>query len=369
MLVNNAGYGHAGALTASDLATQLGMIDLNVRALVELTHLLWDGMLARKRGGVLNVASTAAFQPGPLMAVYYASKAFVLSFSEALWEEARGTGVKVSCLCPGPTASRFRERAGTGKTRLATASAADALDARGRAGLSRLSGEPARRDHRRAQPRAGPARAVPAAPRRAAHGPPPAEPAELIRAVPAPVAALVGALLLGALSTFGDFVWARYVSSHRAVFGLAHGTLLLMAVGLYLGVLRGRAALGALAGALVGLLAAASFYALAPLLGYAAMFVSWMALWIGFASSTRAWAAASPFPAKSLVRGLLAAVGSGLAFWAISGIWTHPAPGGPRYAYNFLCWTLAFLPGFAALLLRGRNGRTSIEANVGSSGV
>ena len=81
------------------------------------------GELARKRGGVLNVASTAAFQPGPLMAVYYASKAFVLSFSEALWEEARGTGVKVSCLCPGPTASRFRERAGTGRTRLATASA------------------------------------------------------------------------------------------------------------------------------------------------------------------------------------------------------------------------------------------------------
>jgi short-subunit dehydrogenase len=123
VLVNNAGYGHAGAFTSSDVATQVGMIDLNVRALVELTHLLWEGMLARKRGGVLNVASTAAFQPGPLMAVYYASKAFVLSFSEALWEEARGTGVKVSCLCPGPTASRFRERAGTGKTRLATASA------------------------------------------------------------------------------------------------------------------------------------------------------------------------------------------------------------------------------------------------------
>ena len=110
---------HAGALTSSDLETQLGMIDLNDRALVELTHLYWDGMLANKRGGVLNVASTAAFQPGPLMAIYYASKAFVLSFSEALWEEARGTGVHVSCLCPGPTVSKFRERAGTGKTRLA----------------------------------------------------------------------------------------------------------------------------------------------------------------------------------------------------------------------------------------------------------
>lgn len=122
VLVNNAGYGQAGALTASDRAIQLGMIDLNVRALVELTHLFWDDMVRRRRGGVLNVASTAAFQPGPLMAVYYASKAFVLSFSEALWEEARGTGLRVSCLCPGPTASGFRARAGTGETRLATLS-------------------------------------------------------------------------------------------------------------------------------------------------------------------------------------------------------------------------------------------------------
>ena len=118
VVVNNAGYGLAGGFAGSDAAGQLGMVDLNDRALVELTHIYWPTMLANNRGGVLNVASTAAFQPGPLMAVYYASKAFVLSFSEALWEEARGTGVKVSCLCPGPTASKFRERAGTGRTRL-----------------------------------------------------------------------------------------------------------------------------------------------------------------------------------------------------------------------------------------------------------
>ncbi len=121
VLVNNAGYGQAGAFNGSDAAVQLGMIDLNDRALVELTHIYWPAMLAKGRGGVLNVASTAAFQPGPLMAIYYASKAFVLSFSEALWEEARGTGVKVSCLCPGPTVSKFRERAGTGKTKLSRA--------------------------------------------------------------------------------------------------------------------------------------------------------------------------------------------------------------------------------------------------------
>jgi short-subunit dehydrogenase len=122
VLVNNAGFGAAGAFDRSDAATQLGMIDLNNRALVELTHIYWPRMIATGRGGVLNVASTAAFQPGPLMAIYYASKAFVLSFSEALWEEARGTGVNVSCLCPGPTVSKFRERAGTGKVRLAKAS-------------------------------------------------------------------------------------------------------------------------------------------------------------------------------------------------------------------------------------------------------
>jgi short-subunit dehydrogenase len=121
-LVNNAGYGQAGAFHESDLSAELGMIDLNDRALVELTHLFWPSMLAHRTGGVLNVASTAAFQPGPLMATYYASKAFVLSFSEALWEEARGTGVRVSCLCPGPTLSKFRDRAGTDKKKLSRAS-------------------------------------------------------------------------------------------------------------------------------------------------------------------------------------------------------------------------------------------------------
>jgi uncharacterized protein len=143
VVVNNAGYGHAGALTSSDLQTRLGMIDLNVRSLVELTYLYWDRMLQNKRGGVLNVASTAAFQPGPLMANYYASKAYVLSFSEAMWEEARGTGVHVSCLCPGPTVSKFRERAGTGKTRLAQAS-----KVMGSAPVARMGYEAWRRNQR-----------------------------------------------------------------------------------------------------------------------------------------------------------------------------------------------------------------------------
>lgn len=105
VVVNNAGFGRVGAFGQSALDRELAMIDLNARAMVELTHAFWPGILATGRGGVLNVASAAAFQPGPFMAVYFASKAFVVSFSEALWEEARDTGVKVSCLCPGPTAA------------------------------------------------------------------------------------------------------------------------------------------------------------------------------------------------------------------------------------------------------------------------
>jgi short-subunit dehydrogenase len=99
VLVNNAGFGFTGPFAEAPIDQHLGMIDLNVRALTELTHIYWTSMLTKKRGGILNVASTAAFQPGPLMSVYYASKAFVLSFTEALWEEARGTGVHVSALC------------------------------------------------------------------------------------------------------------------------------------------------------------------------------------------------------------------------------------------------------------------------------
>jgi len=119
ILVNNAGYGTHGPFAESDIAKELGMIDLNVRALTHLTRLFLPSMLARKRGRILNVASTAGFQPGPLMAVYYATKAYALHFSEALAEELAGSGVTVTALCPGPTASEFQERAGIGESRLA----------------------------------------------------------------------------------------------------------------------------------------------------------------------------------------------------------------------------------------------------------
>lgn len=112
VLVNNAGFGARGAFAEIDYAIEARMLQVNVAALMQLTRLFLPGMLERRGGKVLNVASTAAFLPGPLMAVYYASKAFVLSFTEALAEETQGTGVVVTALCPGPTQTNFAATAG-----------------------------------------------------------------------------------------------------------------------------------------------------------------------------------------------------------------------------------------------------------------
>jgi uncharacterized protein len=111
ILINNAGYGLIGRATELPADGQLGIIDVNIRALSALTLAFLPGMKQRGRGGVLNVASVAAFGPGPGLALYYASKAFVLSLSEALWQELRGTGVTVTALCPGPVETAFFARA------------------------------------------------------------------------------------------------------------------------------------------------------------------------------------------------------------------------------------------------------------------
>jgi len=109
MLINNAGFGSAGDFARLDLSNELKMIDLNVNAVVELTHRFLIPMRERKQGTIINVASTAGFQPVPFMAIYAATKAFVLSFSEALWEENRRHGVHVMALCPGVTETNFFE--------------------------------------------------------------------------------------------------------------------------------------------------------------------------------------------------------------------------------------------------------------------
>jgi len=114
ILVNNAGFGLIGRFAELDSKRERQMIDLNVGALTDLCRAVAPGMIKRKSGAILNVASTAAFQPGPKMAVYFATKAFVLSFTEALHEELKPHGVKVTCLCPGPTRTEFGEVAGFG---------------------------------------------------------------------------------------------------------------------------------------------------------------------------------------------------------------------------------------------------------------
>ena len=118
VLVNNAGIGVHGPFAENDPDAQLRLLQLNVVALTELTRLLLPAMLAKGFGRILNVASTAAFVPGPFMAVYYASKAYVLSLSVALQNELGGTGVSVTTLCPGPTRTHFAEAAGMKRTRL-----------------------------------------------------------------------------------------------------------------------------------------------------------------------------------------------------------------------------------------------------------
>jgi short-subunit dehydrogenase len=114
LLVNNAGFGLIGRFAELDAKRERQMIDLNVGTLSDLCRAVAPAMVERKSGGIVNVASTAAFQPGPNMAVYFATKAFVLSLTEALHEELKPHGIKVSCLCPGPTRTEFGDVAGFG---------------------------------------------------------------------------------------------------------------------------------------------------------------------------------------------------------------------------------------------------------------
>ena len=113
VLVNNAGVGAKGSFADLPIERQLEMVQINLTALTHLTRLFLPGMVARRRGGILNVGSTAGFQPGPGMAVYYATKAYVLSLTEALAEELKGTGVTATVLCPGPTTTNFFAAAGS----------------------------------------------------------------------------------------------------------------------------------------------------------------------------------------------------------------------------------------------------------------
>ena len=126
ILVNNAGFGQYGFFAELDLEECLRQIQLNVTTLTHLTRLYLPEMIERQGGRILNVASTAAFQPGPLMAVYFATKAYVLHFSEALANELDGSGVTVTCLCPGATATEFHKRAKAAEMKLLSMGSMDA---------------------------------------------------------------------------------------------------------------------------------------------------------------------------------------------------------------------------------------------------
>jgi short-subunit dehydrogenase len=128
MLVNNAGFGTHGFFHETELERELELIDVNCAAPVHLTKRLLPWMLERRRGFIMNVASLSAFMPGPVMAMYFASKAFLLSFSEALWEECRDTGVNVTALCPGPVRTEFQGTAGLSKNARSSGTAPVAVE-------------------------------------------------------------------------------------------------------------------------------------------------------------------------------------------------------------------------------------------------
>jgi len=160
--------------------------------------------------------------------------------------------------------------------------------------------------------------------------------------------AIAGALLIAAVSTLGDFVWAGLHLRHRVAYGLAHGAILFLCIGAYFGSLEKQTLKGAIYGAAIGLAAAGSLYVLAPVAGYSVMFFVWAFVWIALAVLV----------GQPMTRGLLAMIGSGIGFFLISGIWRPFNPRGWDYAVHFLAWTVAFLPGFLALLAGRKPSRT-----------
>ncbi|MEM1177225.1 MAG: hypothetical protein AAGM22_02675 [Acidobacteriota bacterium] len=171
--------------------------------------------------------------------------------------------------------------------------------------------------------------------------------------------ALVGAVGLGAVSTFGDWLWTHYIPDGAVVPGILHGVVIFLVIALFLA-WRAQRAGGdparirqliwglPVAGAVI----AASFYPLFGVLGYlGSLLVTWVAMWWVLAWLNGRARNVDESGLATVTRAVAAAVGSGLAFWAISGIWTEAQPGGPNYAWNFVCWSFAFLPGFAALFL------------------
>ena len=165
------------------------------------------------------------------------------------------------------------------------------------------------------------------------------------------IAALVASLFLGAVMAAGDYVWAAMHIQHRVAYGLAHGAVMCLCLGIAIGVHVGRPAPATIAGPVIGVIAAGAFYLLAPWLRMTAMFPAWMLFWILFALLQQQLRGGERIAAAA-ARGVTAAVLSGLAFYAISGIWTGPSHDEPVLAVRFGAWSFAFFPGFLALFWR-----------------
>ena len=161
--------------------------------------------------------------------------------------------------------------------------------------------------------------------------------------------AIIGAVVIAAVSTLGDFIWAGLHLRHRVVYGLAHGAILFLCMGAFFGSLQHKTRAGAMYGAAIGATAAGSFYVLAPVAGYSVMFFVWAFVWVALAFLVRRVLADPPADGFA-VRGTVAMIGSGVGFYVISGIWRPFNPHGWDYAIHFLSWTVAYLPGFIALL-------------------
>ncbi len=165
-------------------------------------------------------------------------------------------------------------------------------------------------------------------------------------------AAIAGAVITATVSTLGDYLWATVIPHRVAAYGLAHGLILFLTVGACLGLPSRKPVAGAIGGAVVGLSSAALFYVIQPVIGYAtAMFVLFCALWIELGLLTGRVLQHRDSLRVVLIRSALAAIGSGLGFYGISGIWFPFNPHGWDYAVHFVYWTIAYLPGFTALLL------------------
>jgi hypothetical protein len=163
--------------------------------------------------------------------------------------------------------------------------------------------------------------------------------------------AVLAAVALGGVMTFGDWLWAALSIRHTVTAGILHGALMCLCLGAAIGLREGRLLTGVLSGPLIGVIAALTFYALAPSLRMSAMFPAWMLFWICFAF-LQAWMQGGRSYGLATIVGVVAAVLSGLAFYSIAGIWTQHGPGRPNYAWHLVAWSFAFLPGFLVLFWR-----------------